>query len=70
MIEDNGGTRMRASGAWGRAGATTVHLASVSEEALGEAMTRSVAELRQQGAVEAVAHARRGTDPAIEKTVI
>ena len=28
-----------ASGAWGRGGATTVHLASVSEEALGEAMT-------------------------------
>jgi YjbR len=28
-----------ANGAWGRAGATTVHLASVSEEALGEAMT-------------------------------
>jgi len=28
-----------ASGAWGRAGATTVRLASVSEEALGEAMT-------------------------------
>ena len=28
-----------ASGAWGRAGATTVLLASVAEEALGEAMT-------------------------------
>ncbi|MCU1382996.1 MAG: hypothetical protein JWL71_1693 [Acidobacteria bacterium] len=28
-----------ASGAWGRAGATTVRLASVAEEALGEAMT-------------------------------
>jgi hypothetical protein len=28
-----------ASGAWGRAGATTVRLASVPEEALGEAMT-------------------------------
>ena len=28
-----------ASGAWGRAGATTVRLALVSEEALGEAMT-------------------------------
>ena len=28
-----------ASGAWGRAGATTVQLASVPEEALGEAMT-------------------------------
>ena len=28
-----------ASGAWGRAGATTVRLASVVEEALGEAMT-------------------------------
>jgi hypothetical protein len=28
-----------ASGAWGRAGATTVRLAAVSEEALGEAMT-------------------------------
>ena len=28
-----------ASGAWGRAGATTVRLAPVQEEALGEAMT-------------------------------
>ena len=28
-----------ASGAWGRSGATTVSLESVSEEALGEAMT-------------------------------
>ena len=28
-----------ASGAWGRAGATTVRLASVAEEPLGEAMT-------------------------------
>jgi hypothetical protein len=28
-----------ASGAWGRGGATTVQLASVSEELLGEAMT-------------------------------
>ena len=39
FISADPGSFVPASGAWGRGGATTVRLASVSEEALGEAMT-------------------------------
>lgn len=39
-----------ASGAWGRAGATTVRLALVQEEALGEAMTLAWQNIVSKGA--------------------
>ena len=59
FLADHPGTFAPESGAWGRAGATRVDLASADEETLGEAMTLAWQNIARAAAVKKPSRKRR-----------